>query len=306
MGKGPPVKKGPKKNKAKTKRSKAEKREKRATVSKAKFEIREQRRLRKVAKAALKAHQQAEKVAAGGQDAAILEVTVPRKKKQRLTPADFGKKQELRAQLASLPAAEQAAWLSKEFGECTKASALETGVISGDSMRTLPRRGSLEDKLIAIEPDWQQFYCGHSMTEAVPHGAPTLLFVCASAVQANAMMKRLTLFRKAARMAKLFAKHIKIEQQKEMLESNVIHIAVGSPNRLQKLADLGALDMQRLRLICLDVSLDVKDRTIFDVPETRGDWWAFFSKHCLVRIADQSARIALIDGWKHPTLEDLQ
>lgn len=61
-------------------------------------------------------------------------------------------------------------------------------------------------------------------------------------------------------MAKLFAKHIKIEQQKEMLESNVIHIAVGSPNRLQKLADLGALDMQRLRLICLDVSLDVKDR----------------------------------------------
>lgn len=67
MGKGPPVKKGPKKNKAKTKRSKAEKREKRATVSKAKFEIREQRRLRKVAKAALKAHQQAEKVAAGGQ-----------------------------------------------------------------------------------------------------------------------------------------------------------------------------------------------------------------------------------------------
>ena len=48
------------------------------------------------------------------------------------------------------------------------------------------------------------------------------------------------------RVAKLFAKHLKVKQQQEML-ATFSPVAVGTPNRLAKLMDLGALVVEDIR-----------------------------------------------------------
>ena len=61
-------------------------------------------------------------------------------------------------------------------------------------------------------------------------------------------------------MSKLFAKHFKIEEQQAALKSQGTFAAVGTPNRLLKLADLGDLQLDRLKLLMIDVQLDAKQR----------------------------------------------
>ncbi len=64
----------------------------------------------------------------------------------------------------------------------------------------------------------------------------------------------------ACKVGKLFAKHFKVEEQRADLERRRLAVAVGTPNRLTKLADLGALKLERLRLVAIDVHLDAKQR----------------------------------------------
>ncbi len=61
-------------------------------------------------------------------------------------------------------------------------------------------------------------------------------------------------------MAKLFAKHIKVGEQEELLKGQVVGVGAGTPARLKALADSGALRLDRLSLVVLDVSLDAKQR----------------------------------------------
>lgn len=62
------------------------------------------------------------------------------------------------------------------------------------------------------------------------------------------------------RIAKLFAKHFKVAEQQKLLEGAAVGVASGTPNRLCKLADLGALKTDHLQLLVLDVHLDAKQR----------------------------------------------
>ena len=61
-------------------------------------------------------------------------------------------------------------------------------------------------------------------------------------------------------MAKLFAKHLKVGDQQAALLQGAPAIGVGTPHRLAQLAGLGALRLDRLRLVLLDVALDAKQR----------------------------------------------
>jgi U3-containing 90S pre-ribosomal complex subunit len=66
----------------------------------------------------------------------------------------------------------------------------------------------------------------------------------------------------ACRIHKLFAKHFKVEEQQLLLRESPCAIAVGTPNRLCKLADLGDLKMDSLRLVAIDVSRDKKEQCV--------------------------------------------
>lgn len=71
-------------------------------------------------------------------------------------------------------------------------------------------------------------------------------------------------------VAKLFARHFKVEEQAAWLETQVTPAAVGTPHRIQALLDKDALHIEHLAAIIIDFSwTDAKNRTVLDTPETR-------------------------------------
>jgi len=84
-------------------------------------------------------------------------------------------------------------------------------------------------------------------------------------------------------VTKLFAKHIKPEEQAALLgkkhpnakQKRVLNIYVGTPNRLLKLESMEAFDIgkksDRYRYMIIDCRLNKKNFSVFETKETRGD-----------------------------------
>lgn len=73
----------------------------------------------------------------------------------------------------------------------------------------------------------------------LPKGAPVVLIVSASGIRAVEVIRALPLFAEAAKIGKLFAKHLKVAEQVYFLENTCTHICVGTPNRIDKLISDG-------------------------------------------------------------------
>lgn len=79
------------------------------------------------------------------------------------------------------------------------------------------------------------------------------------------------------KIGKLFAKHLKIQEQVEFLRNNKISAAVGTPSRVLKLIQEGALSLDGLDFILLDAThKDKKEMHIFDLPEVAQEVKALF------------------------------
>ena len=128
-------------------------------------------------------------------------------------------------------------------------------------------------------------------------GAPTLLFLTGAALRVadvTRVLKNKTLLgEKGAGVAKLFAKHYKIEEHINYLKKTRISSAVGTPGRVGKLlcetgeysmhlklptltedglSHIDALSVSALTHIVLDVShRDAKELCLLDIPETRDE-----------------------------------
>ncbi|KAA1471258.1 hypothetical protein DENSPDRAFT_776008 [Dentipellis sp. KUC8613] len=108
-------------------------------------------------------------------------------------------------------------------------------------------------------------------------GAPTLLFLTSAALRVadvTRTLKSKTLRgEKGGDVAKLFAKHFKLEEHVKYLKRTKVGAAVGTPGRIGKLlCETDALSISALTHIILDVSYhDKKNRTLLDIPETRDE-----------------------------------
>ncbi|KAG6335878.1 hypothetical protein ID866_3215 [Astraeus odoratus] len=107
-------------------------------------------------------------------------------------------------------------------------------------------------------------------------GSPTLLFIAGAALRVADITRVLKDKRlrgeKGADVAKLFAKHIKLEEHVTYLTRTKIGSAVGTPGRVGKLLCQDALSVSQLTHIILDISYqDTKKRNLFDIPETRDE-----------------------------------
>ncbi|OBT64477.1 hypothetical protein VE03_05334 [Pseudogymnoascus sp. 23342-1-I1] len=103
------------------------------------------------------------------------------------------------------------------------------------------------------------------------NGAPHTIIV-AGAGQRAADLARVVrkLQSKDAEVAKLFAKHIKLQDAVKFLKSKRTGMAVGTPKRLDDLIDDGALQIDRLERIIVDAShIDVKKRGLLEMKETQ-------------------------------------
>ncbi|XP_056145861.1 protein CMSS1 [Lampris incognitus] len=126
---------------------------------------------------------------------------------------------------------------------------------------------SLSSYLKEICPKWAKVQKQHTEKSSVP-----LLIVCSSALRVIELIKQLTTFKGEAKVLKLFAKHIKVEEQVKLLQKGVSHIGVGTPGRLCALIDNEGLNLLALRYLVLDWNWrDQKLRRMVDIPEIKLD-----------------------------------
>jgi len=122
-------------------------------------------------------------------------------------------------------------------------------------------------------------------------GSPMVIVVCSSARRAVAVLKELAPLN--VRCAKLFAKHMDLEEQISMLDENPYGIAVGTPNRLLKLfepiegsdeSQKGALSLERTALVVIDSHEDHKRFTVCTLRDTAPDLMKFIRLATLPQI----------------------
>uniref|UniRef100_A0A7S3PUB8 Uncharacterized protein n=1 Tax=Chaetoceros debilis TaxID=122233 RepID=A0A7S3PUB8_9STRA len=105
--------------------------------------------------------------------------------------------------------------------------------------------------------------------------SPCVIIVCISALRAVAVLKEISSLN--IRAAKLFAKHMKISDQVNMLNENSYSIAVGTPGRLLKLTETKdgdgdeALSLEHTELILIDCAEDKKKFTVCASNDTAPD-----------------------------------
>ncbi|KAL2269538.1 hypothetical protein VTJ83DRAFT_1722 [Remersonia thermophila] len=102
------------------------------------------------------------------------------------------------------------------------------------------------------------------------NGSPHTLIVAAAGLRAADLVRAVRKFqKKGSPVAKLFAKHFKLEEQVSFLQKTRTGIAVGTPQRLIDLIENDALSLENLKRVVVDAShIDQKKRGIADMRET--------------------------------------
>ena len=80
-------------------------------------------------------------------------------------------------------------------------------------------------------------------------GKPNVYFLEVSvSISANLCRHKFVSVGLKCKIAKLFAKHFKVQDQVDLLSKQYFPVAVGTPNRLSKLVELGALSLSRVKV----------------------------------------------------------
>ncbi|KFO26658.1 hypothetical protein H920_11942 [Fukomys damarensis] len=122
---------------------------------------------------------------------------------------------------------------------------------------------SFSSYLKEICPKWVKLRKNHSEKKSV-----LMLIICSSAVRALELIRSMTAFRGESKVIKLFAKHIKVQEQVKLLEKRVVHLGVGTPGRIKELIKQGGLNLNPLKFLVFDWNWrDQKLRRMMDIPE---------------------------------------
>ncbi|XP_037542605.1 protein CMSS1, partial [Nematolebias whitei] len=147
---------------------------------------------------------------------------------------------------------------------------------------------SLSSYLKHVCPKWTKIQKQHTEKSSV-----VVLIVCSSALRTIELIKQLTAFKGEAKVVKLFAKHIKIEEQVKLLQKGVTHVGVGTPGRISALIEREGLTLQALRYLVLDWNWrDQKLRRMVDVPEIKVDLMKLLERGVLT-CRDNKVKIGL-------------
>jgi protein CMS1 len=109
------------------------------------------------------------------------------------------------------------------------------------------------------------------------NGAPTLIFVTGAALRVadvtRVLKDKKLRGEKGGEVAKLFAKHFKLEDHVKYLKRTKVGAAVGTPGRIGKLiCETDAFTLSAVTHIILDATFrDAKKRSLLDIPETRDE-----------------------------------
>ncbi|CAL5034862.1 unnamed protein product [Urochloa decumbens] len=143
----------------------------------------------------------------------------------------------------------------------------------------------------AFGPSWKEELCEGQVVEGeIGVGSPALLVISSAALRSLELLRGLKMFTKECRPVKLFAKHLKVEEQVAMLNARV-NIACGTPSRIKKLIDMEALSLSRLKLVVLDMQKDAKSFNLFTLPQVSNEFWDLYKGYLDPKIREGNTRI---------------
>ncbi|CDH50212.1 hypothetical protein RO3G_03958 [Lichtheimia corymbifera JMRC:FSU:9682] len=123
---------------------------------------------------------------------------------------------------------------------------------------------------------------------------PMVLVLTHAAVRAADLARALKpLQSETHKIAKLFAKHLKVEEQVDFLNRQPIHIGVGTPNRIKLLVEQGHLKLDALELVVVDTEKNAKQFNVFENDAVRGDLYSFLGTYVAPRAQEKQTKIAL-------------
>ncbi|BBG93517.1 hypothetical protein Prudu_001550 [Prunus dulcis] len=147
--------------------------------------------------------------------------------------------------------------------------------------------------MAAFGPSWKEELCEkHLLDGKIDPGSPAILIISTSALRSIELLRGLRALTKECHAAKLFSKHMKVEEQVSLLK-NRVNIASGTPNRIKKLIDIEALGLSRLSVIVLDTHPDVKGYSLFTLPQVRDEFWDLYKSYFHDRLLQGSLRLGL-------------
>lgn len=182
---------------------------------------------------------------------------------------------------------EQLDWFISAFQAATgtQLSSLELQEIPENSMLELSNtmdhniQNLMKHVKAIFGPSWEEVLCEGNVVEGnVEAGCPALLIISSSAIRCVEILRGMKTLTTKCHAAKLFAKHIKIEEQVSILKDRV-NIAGGTPSRIKKLIEIDALKLSRLSVLMLDMHKDAKGLTLFDVPQVSNEFWELYKAH---------------------------
>lgn len=196
---------------------------------------------------------------------------------------------------------EQLDWFISAFQAATgtQLSSLELQEIPENSMLELSNTmgRNIENLMKHVKaifgPSWEEVLCEGNVVEGnVEPGCPSLLIISSSAIRCVEILRGMKTLTTKCHAAKLFAKHIKIEEQVSILKERV-NIAGGTPSRIKKLIEIDALKLSRLSVLMLDMHKDAKGLTLFDVPQVRNEFWELYKAHFHQQVMLSKSQICL-------------
>jgi len=210
-------------------------------------------------------------------------------KKKKLSAVEYEESRAKTASISQQPAAQQAQWLWDNYAKHSNANDIERNagdnrLLTKDGLFLLPLPSQpLENRLQAAFPgSFQSSFIngtGNVFNNSIDNsnGSPVMLYISSSAIGACNFIKRCPRINRGRKIAKLFSKHIKIQEQQDLLTHTKVCVGAGTPNRIMKLVEIGALKLDNLQLVIVDVGLDGKKRTLLDVTEVRDDFWKLYN-----------------------------
>ncbi|XP_037690367.1 protein CMSS1 isoform X4 [Choloepus didactylus] len=148
---------------------------------------------------------------------------------------------------------------------------------------------SLSSYLKEICPKWVKLWKNHSEKKSV-----LMLIICSSAIRALEIIRSMTAFRGDSKVMKLFAKHIKIQEQVKLLEKRVVHLGIGTPGRIKELVKQGGLNLNPLKFLVFDWNWrDQKLRRLMDIPEIKKEVFELLEMGILSLCKSESLKLGL-------------
>ncbi|KAK1343819.1 hypothetical protein QTO34_014372 [Cnephaeus nilssonii] len=166
---------------------------------------------------------------------------------------------------------------------------------------------SLSSYLKEICPKWVKLRKNHTEKKSV-----LMLIICSSAIRALELIRSMTAFRGDSKVMKLFAKHIKVQEQVKLLEKRAVHLGVGTPGRIKELVKQGmkrasdslqswelavppcGLNLNPLKFLVFDWNWrDQKLRRMMDIPEIKKEVFELLEMGVLSLCKSESLKLGL-------------